>query len=50
MLLSIILSVIPALVEESLFRGYLQRRFLQRWSPAVAISLHFPRNLAVFVV
>jgi uncharacterized protein len=37
-LLSIILSVIPALVEESLFRGYLQRRFLQRWSPAVAIS------------
>jgi uncharacterized protein len=48
-LLSILLSVIPALVEESLFRGYLQRRFLQRWSPAVAIgvstllfaSLHF---------
>ena len=38
-LLSIILSVIPALVEESLFRGYLQRRFLQRWSPAVAISV-----------
>ncbi len=38
-LLSIILSVIPALVEETLFRGYLQRRFLQRWSPAVAISV-----------
>jgi membrane protease YdiL (CAAX protease family) len=38
-LLSILLSVIPALVEESLFRGYLQRRFLQRWSPAVAISV-----------
>jgi membrane protease YdiL (CAAX protease family) len=38
-LLGIILSVIPALVEESLFRGYLQRRFLQRWSPAVAISV-----------
>ena len=38
-LLSVILSVIPALVEESLFRGYLQRRFLQRWSPAVAISV-----------
>jgi uncharacterized protein len=39
MLLSIVLSVIPALVEESLFRGYLQRRFLKRWSPAVAISI-----------
>jgi CAAX protease family protein len=38
-LLGIILSVIPALVEESLFRGYLQRRFLERWSPAVAISV-----------
>ncbi len=38
-LLSIILSVIPALIEETLFRGYLQRRFLQRWSPAVAISV-----------
>lgn len=37
-LLSIILSVIPALVEETLFRGYLQRRFLERWSPAVAIG------------
>ncbi len=36
-LLSILLSVIPAIVEESLFRGYLQRRLLQRWSPAVAI-------------
>jgi hypothetical protein len=38
-LTSIILSVIPALVEETLFRGYLQRRFLQRWSPAVAIGV-----------
>jgi uncharacterized protein len=38
-LVSIILSVIPALVEEAMFRGYLQRRFLQRWSPAVAISV-----------
>jgi membrane protease YdiL (CAAX protease family) len=37
--LSIVLSVIPALVEETFFRGYLQRRFLQRWSPAVAISV-----------
>jgi hypothetical protein len=31
--------MIPALVEETLFRGYIQRRFLQRWSPAVAIGL-----------
>jgi membrane protease YdiL (CAAX protease family) len=38
-LLSLVLSVIPAIVEESLFRGYLQRRFLQRWSPGVAISV-----------
>ncbi len=38
-LVSVLLSVIPALVEETLFRGYLQRRFLQRWSPAVAISV-----------
>jgi uncharacterized protein len=37
-LLSIILSVIPALVEETLFRGYMQRRFLERWSPVVAIG------------
>jgi membrane protease YdiL (CAAX protease family) len=39
MLLSILLSVIPALVEEILFRGYIQRRFLERWSPAVAIGV-----------
>jgi membrane protease YdiL (CAAX protease family) len=38
-LLSILLSVVPALVEEILFRGYIQRRFLQRWSPAVAIGV-----------
>ncbi len=37
--LSIVLSVIPALVEETFFRGFLQRRFLQRWSPVVAISV-----------
>jgi membrane protease YdiL (CAAX protease family) len=38
-LLSVLLSVIPALVEETLFRGYMQRRFLRRWSPAVAITV-----------
>jgi membrane protease YdiL (CAAX protease family) len=38
-LLSILLSTIPALVEETLFRGYIQRRVLKRWSPAVAITV-----------
>ena len=32
------LSVVPGLVEESLFRGYVQRRLLRRWHPAVAIA------------
>lgn len=38
-LVSILLCVIAVVVEECLFRGYLQRRFLERWSPAVAISV-----------
>ncbi len=38
-LLSVILSVVPALVEEIVFRGYIQRRLLQRWSPTVAIGV-----------
>jgi CAAX protease family protein len=33
----LLLSVVPAVVEESLFRGYIQRRLLQRWSPLAAI-------------
>ena len=32
------LSVVPGLVEESLFRGYIQRRLLKRWPPIVAIG------------
>ena len=32
------ISVGPALAEELLFRGYVQRRFLARWSPAAAIA------------
>ncbi len=36
---SILLSVVPALVEEMLFRGYLLRRLLQRWSPVFAIGV-----------
>jgi len=38
-LLTVLLSVIPATVEEMLFRGYMQRRFLKRWSPKVAITV-----------
>jgi membrane protease YdiL (CAAX protease family) len=33
------LSIVPGFVEELLFRGYLQRRLLQRWRPAVAIAV-----------
>ena len=39
LLVSALLSVIPALMEESLFRGYIQQRLLKRWSPAVAITV-----------
>ncbi len=38
-LVSIITSAIPAVVEEALYRGYLQRRLLQRWPPAVSIGI-----------
>ena len=37
-LLSIILSVVPALVEAILCRGYIQRRLLERWSAPMAIG------------
>jgi membrane protease YdiL (CAAX protease family) len=30
-------TVVPPMVEELLFRGYIQRRLLRRWSPWVAI-------------
>src|SRR5207302_7251252 len=33
------ISVIPAFVEETLFRGYVQRRLLERWNPAAAIGM-----------
>ncbi len=32
------LTVVPGFVEESLFRGYIQRRLLKRWPPIVAIG------------
>lgn len=35
----LILTVLPAVIEEIFFRGYLQRRLLQRWSPTVAIAV-----------
>lgn len=35
----LLISLLPALVEELLFRGYLQRRLLERWSPVVAIGI-----------
>jgi uncharacterized protein len=38
-LLSVVLSVVPATVEEILFRGYIQRRLLKRWSPVTAIAV-----------
>ena len=33
------IALVPALVEELFFRGYMQRRLLARWSPKVAIPL-----------
>ncbi len=31
------IALVPGFVEETFFRGYIQRRLLQRWSPALAI-------------
>jgi membrane protease YdiL (CAAX protease family) len=36
---SAVLSIIPGLVEETLFRGYFQRRLLERWSPVAAVAV-----------
>lgn len=33
------IALAPGFMEELLFRGYMQRRLLQRWSPAVAIGV-----------
>ncbi|QDU27488.1 CAAX amino terminal protease self- immunity [Anatilimnocola aggregata] len=38
-LVAVILSVLPVLVEEIVFRGYVQRRLLARWSPTTAIAV-----------
>jgi membrane protease YdiL (CAAX protease family) len=45
-LLAVVLSLLPAVVEEIFFRGYIQRRLLQRWSPAAAIAV----STALFAV
>lgn len=34
-----IISIAPAIAEELLFRGYIQTRLLQRWSPWLAIGV-----------
>jgi membrane protease YdiL (CAAX protease family) len=31
------IALVPGFVEETFFRGYMQRRLLQRWSPATAV-------------
>jgi membrane protease YdiL (CAAX protease family) len=33
------MALVPGICEELLFRGYIQRRLLQRWSPLVAITV-----------
>jgi membrane protease YdiL (CAAX protease family) len=38
-LVSVLVSLLPAIVEELLFRGYIQRRLLERWSPALSIGV-----------
>lgn len=38
-ILAVLICVLPPLSEEALFRGYLQRRLLQRWHPVAAIAL-----------
>jgi membrane protease YdiL (CAAX protease family) len=38
-LTAVLLSLVPAIIEEVVFRGYIQRRLLARWSPSVAIGV-----------
>lgn len=33
------IAFVPGIVEELLFRGYVQRRLLERWTPGVAITV-----------
>jgi len=34
-----LISLVPGFVEETLFRGYVQRRLLERWTPLVAVAV-----------
>jgi len=34
-----LISLVPGFVEESLFRGYVQRRLLERWTPLAAVAV-----------
>ncbi len=34
-----LISLVPGFVEESLFRGYVQRRLLERWTPFAAVAV-----------
>ncbi len=38
-LLLILIGCLPAVCEEALFRGYIQRGFLRKWQPAVSIGV-----------
>lgn len=35
----LVIALAPGFMEELLFRGYMQRRLLERWSPRVAITI-----------
>ncbi|MBI1899834.1 MAG: CPBP family intramembrane metalloprotease, partial [Planctomycetia bacterium] len=37
--LVLLVGIVPGIVEEFMFRGYLQSRLLKRWHPAAAIGL-----------
>ncbi len=37
--LIVIVAVVPGMVEELLFRGYLQSRLLRRWPPLLAVGV-----------
>lgn len=34
-----LISLVPGFVEETLFRGYVQRRLLERWTPLAAVAV-----------
>lgn len=35
----LLIGLLPGIAEEILFRGYLQRRFIDRWGPAQGIAV-----------